>query len=61
MSLALDQVEVLQDLHHFIADQGGFCDVVAFQNEDLEIAIKLRAAEYAGRALKKNASNGNVP
>jgi len=61
MSLALDQVEALQDLHQFIADQGGFCDVVAFHNEDLEIAIKVRAAEYVGHALNKTTSNRNVP
>jgi FkbM family methyltransferase len=53
MSLTLDQLDALQDLHHFISNQGGFCDVVAFHTEELEIAINLRAAESASRALKK--------
>ena len=53
MSLTLDQVDALEDLHHFISNQGGFCDVVAFHTEDLEIAINLRAAESASRALKQ--------
>jgi FkbM family methyltransferase len=61
MSFTLDQLDALQDLHHFISDQGGFCDVVAFHTEDLEIAINLRAAEHASRALKKHAGNGNLP
>jgi FkbM family methyltransferase len=61
MSLTLDQVDALEDLHHFISDQDGFCDVVAFHKEDLEIAINLRAAEYVSRALKKHASKGNLP
>jgi FkbM family methyltransferase len=61
MSLTLDQVDALEDLHHFISDQDGFCDVVAFHKEDLEIAINLRAAEYASRALNKHASKGNLP
>jgi FkbM family methyltransferase len=52
MSLTLDQLDALQDLHQFISDLGGYCDVVAFHREDLEIAISLRAAEYASRALK---------
>jgi FkbM family methyltransferase len=61
MSLTLDQLDALQDLHHFISNQGGFCDVVAFHTEDLEIAINLRAAESASRALKKHPGNGNLP
>jgi FkbM family methyltransferase len=61
MSLTLDQVDALEDLHHFISNQGGFCDVVAFHTEDLEIAINLRAAESACRALKQPAKNGHLP
>jgi FkbM family methyltransferase len=61
MSLTLDQVDALQDLHHFISDLDGYCDVVAVHKEDLEIAMNLRAAEYAIRALKGPTSNGNLP
>jgi FkbM family methyltransferase len=61
MSLTLDQVDTLEDLHHFISNQGGFCDVVAFHTEDLEIAINLRAAEHASRALNTHAKNGQLP
>jgi FkbM family methyltransferase len=61
MSLALDQLNAIEDLHHFISDLEGYCDVVAFHREDLDIAINLRAAEYANRALKQRASNGNLP
>jgi FkbM family methyltransferase len=60
MSLTLDQLDALQDLHQFISDLDGYCDVVAFHREDLEIAINLRAAEYASRALKQHSSNGNA-
>jgi FkbM family methyltransferase len=60
MSLTLDQLDALQDLHQFISDLDGYCDVVAFHREDLEIAISLRAAEYASRALKQHSSNGNA-
>jgi len=61
MSLTLDQVDALEDLHHFISNQAGFCDVAAFHTEDLEIAINLRAAESASRALKQPAKNGHLP
>jgi hypothetical protein len=61
MSLTLDQVSALEDLHHFISEDGGYCDVVAFHREDLDIAINLRAAEYASRASKEYPDNGNVP
>jgi hypothetical protein len=60
MSLTLDQLEALQDLHHFISDLGGYFDVVAFHDEDLEIAMNIRAAEYANRRLKAESNNGNV-
>jgi FkbM family methyltransferase len=60
ISLTLDQLDALQDLHHFISDLGGYFDVVAFHKEDLEIAIKIRAAEYANRRLKERSNNGNA-
>jgi FkbM family methyltransferase len=60
ISLTLDQLEALQDLHHFISDLGGYFDVVAFHDEDLEIAMNIRAAEYANRRLKEESNNGNV-
>jgi hypothetical protein len=58
--LTLDQQDALQDLHHFISDLGGYFDVVAFHKEDLEIAINIRAAEYANRRLKEESNNGNA-
>ena len=61
MSLTLDQVTALEDLHRFISDQDGFCDVVAFHREDLDIAINLRAAEHASHASNEHPDNGNVP
>jgi FkbM family methyltransferase len=60
ISLTLDQQDALQDLHHFISDLGGYFDVVAFHKEDLEIAINIRAAEYANRLLKEESNNGNA-
>jgi FkbM family methyltransferase len=59
MSLGLDQLDAIEDLHNFIADLEGYCDIVAFHREDLDIAINLRAAEYASRALKGPAGNGH--
>jgi FkbM family methyltransferase len=52
MSLNLDQVDALEDIHHFISDLGGYCDVVAFHREDLDLAIRLRTSEYASRATQ---------
>jgi FkbM family methyltransferase len=60
MSLTLDQLNAIEDLHHFISDLEGHCDVVAFHREDLDIAINLRAAEYASRTPTGPASNGQV-
>jgi len=60
ISLTLDQQDALQDLHHFISDLGGYFDVVAFHKEDLEIAINIRAAEYANRLLKEESNNGKA-
>jgi hypothetical protein len=44
----------------YISDLGGYFDVVAFHKEDLEIAINIRAAEYANRLLKEERNNGNA-
>ena len=60
MSLTLDQLDAIEDLHHFISDLQGYCDIVAFHREDLDVAINLRAAEYAGHALQEPASDGHV-
>jgi FkbM family methyltransferase len=60
ISLTLDQQDALQDLHHYISDLGGYFDVVAFHKEDLEIAINIRAAEYANRLLKEESNNGDA-
>ena len=43
MSLSLDQVDSLLDLHDFLVDLQGFCDVVAFHREDLDIAADVAA------------------
>jgi hypothetical protein len=51
MTLDLNQIDALEDLHHFISDLGGYCDVVAFHREDADLAISLRASEYASRRL----------
>jgi FkbM family methyltransferase len=51
MSLNLNQNDALEDLHHLISDLGGYCDVVAFHREDADLAISLRASEYASRRL----------
>ncbi len=56
MSLSLDQVDSLLDLHDFLVDLQGFCDVVAFHREDLDIAAAVRGAERAGRARKFSAT-----
>jgi len=50
MTLNLDQVCSLEDLHCFLVDLHGFCDVVAFHKEDEDIAANVRASEYAGRS-----------
>ena len=57
MSLSLDQVDSLLDLHHFLVDLQGFCDVVAFHREDLDIAADVRRSVRAGRARKPSATN----
>jgi FkbM family methyltransferase len=52
MSLSLDQVDSLLDLHHFLVDLQGFCDVVAFHQEDSDVAANIRRSEHAERARK---------
>jgi FkbM family methyltransferase len=60
MSLTLDQLNAIEDLHRFISDLEGYCDIVAFHRDDQDIAINLRATEYASRALNPSASNGHL-
>lgn len=48
-TINLDQLCSLEDLHYFLADLGGFCDVVAFHKQDLDIASQIRYAEHAER------------
>lgn len=47
MSLGLEQACTLTELHCFLADRRGYCDVVAFHREDSDIAEDLRAFEHA--------------
>lgn len=60
MTLALDQVHALKDLHCFLEDLQGFCDVVAFHEDDNDIVVSIRAEEYANRAVaaRKVSVNG---
>src|SRR6516164_9341158 len=44
------QVRSVEDLHYFLVDLEGCCDVAAFHKEDEDIAASVRAAEYAARA-----------
>jgi FkbM family methyltransferase len=50
MTLNLDQLCSLQDLHHFLVSREGYCDIAAFHNEDRDLAAAIRAAEQAGTA-----------
>ena len=50
MTLNSDQVRSVEDLHYFLVDLEGCCDVAAFHKEDEDIAASVRAAEYAARA-----------
>ncbi len=45
LSARLNQSNLLEDIHHYFAKMGGFCDVVAFHSEDLDIADAIRNAE----------------
>jgi FkbM family methyltransferase len=54
MTLNLDNASSLEDLHFFLVDLGGFCDVTAFHEEDKDIAARVRALERAKR------TNGNA-
>lgn len=47
MTLNLDNASSLEDLHCFLVDLGGFCDVAAFHEEDKDIAARVRAIEHA--------------
>lgn len=55
MTLNLDQVCSLEDLHCFLVDLYGFCDLVAFHKEDLDVAANVRASEYVDRAERISA------
>ena len=57
MTLRPDLLRSIEDLHHFLLDLEGFCDVAAFHKEDEDLAARVRAAEYAARARR----NGRTP
>lgn len=50
MTLNPDQARSVEDLHYFLVDLEGCCDVAAFHKEDEDIASSVRAAEVAARA-----------
>ena len=52
LTLTMDQACSLQDLHSFLVESHGFCDVVAFHQEDEDIAVAVRTAEYTNRMEK---------
>lgn len=41
----LGQRKVLEHIHHHLTNIGGFCDVVAFHNDDLDVAEALQKVE----------------
>jgi FkbM family methyltransferase len=45
LSARMTQRKVLEDIHHYFAKMSGFCDVVAFHSEDLDIAEAIRNSE----------------
>jgi FkbM family methyltransferase len=47
MSVNLEQTCLLKELHCFLAERRGYCDVVAFHTEDSDVAERVRAFEYA--------------
>jgi FkbM family methyltransferase len=53
-TIKLDQLCSLEDLHYFLSDLGGFCDLVAFHTQDLDIALQIRFAEHADREKRLN-------
>ena len=54
MTLSPDLLRSIEDLHHFLLDLEGFCDVAAFHKEDEDLAARVRAAEYAARARRND-------
>jgi FkbM family methyltransferase len=56
LTLAMDQACSLQDLHSFLVESQGFCDVVAFHQDDEDIAVAVRTAEYTNRINKSSRS-----
>ena len=64
MTISLDEVRQLKDLHLFLVSSHGFCDVVAFHKEDQDVAANLQASTYAEQskrisAAKREPANGN--
>lgn len=49
VSLKAHQTFAIQHLHSCLVESRGFCDIVAFHNEDDDIADHVRVAEYANR------------
>jgi hypothetical protein len=56
MTLNLNQISSLEDLHYSLVDSRGFCDVAAFHSEDEDIAAAVRNAEYANRTENSSPS-----
>lgn len=52
LTLTADHACLLQDLHSFLVESHGFCDVVAFHQDDEDIAVAVRTAEYTNRIEK---------
>jgi FkbM family methyltransferase len=61
MTLNPDQVRSIEDLHCFLVDLEGCCDVAAFHKEDEDIAASVRAAEYAARTNQDGRPRGVSP
>jgi FkbM family methyltransferase len=55
LTLELDRSSALEDLHHYFAEQGGFCDIAAFHAEDSDIAKDLRNLELGASAGREPA------
>jgi FkbM family methyltransferase len=60
LALMADQACSVQDLHSFLVESHGFCDIVAFHHEDEDIAVAVRAAEYSNRLEKSSRSKQDV-
>jgi FkbM family methyltransferase len=60
-SLQLHQVRELASFHRYISDPQGFCDIVAFHSEDLDVARDIRAQALADAAIKKKQPSRPFP